>query len=133
MDYEIQTGSDTFSYYHGLSRKQRKAILKRLKALPNFITVKDDYENNSCEYVSNYFAAQGVKLRISHFGETPWALFVIVHPTLVLGNEDRSALYQVKIQRYAQMRERQKSGKACSRFLRSLLRRSLFLLTGVIS
>ena len=43
MKSEIQTGLDTFSYYHVLSPKQKKAILKELKVLPNFITVTDDY------------------------------------------------------------------------------------------
>ena len=91
---EIQTGLDTFSYYHGLSPKQKRAILKKLKALPNFITVKDDYEDDSYVYVSSYFSVRGVKLCIFRIRGSRWGLYVIVHPSLALGNEDRSALYQ---------------------------------------
>lgn len=94
MNYEIQLGLDTFSYYYGLSHKQKKAILKELKALPDFRTIKDDYENNSYVYASNYFSVRGVKLCIFRIKGSRWGLYVIVHPTLVLGNGDRSALYQ---------------------------------------
>lgn len=44
-----------------------------------------------------------------------------------------SSVTEVKIQQYTQMWEHQKSGKACSRFTRNLLHRSLFLLTGDVS
>lgn len=92
---EIQIGFDTFCFYHSLSPRQKRAIMKELKARSKFKPIRDDYENNSYEYASSYFAKQGVNLRISRIKGSVWGLYIIVHPTLVLGDDDRSALYQV--------------------------------------
>lgn len=90
----VQIGFDTFCSYHPLSPRQKRAIMKELKVRPKFKTVRDDYENNSYEYASGCFAKQGVNLRISRIEGSVWGLYIIVHPTLVLGDDDRSALYQ---------------------------------------
>ena len=91
---EIQIGIDTISFYHCLSPKQKRKITEKLTVLSQFRPIKEDYENDSYEYISDYFAMQGVKLRISRIEGSVWGLYVIVHPTLVLGEDDRSALYQ---------------------------------------
>lgn len=90
---EIQIGIDTISFRHNLSFKQKKAIIKEMKGLPKFKNNEYDYEYPSHKYTSDYFAKQGVKLQISRTEENPWELLVIIHPTLVLGENDRSALY----------------------------------------
>ena len=90
---EIQIGIDTISFRHNLSFKQKKAIIKEMKGLPKFKNNEHDYEHPSHKYTSDYFAKQGVKLQISRTEENPWELLVIIHPTLVLGEDDRSALY----------------------------------------
>ena len=90
---EIQIGIDTISFRHNLSFKQKKAIVKEMKALPKFKNNEHNYEHDSYKYASDYFTKQGVKLQISRTEENPWELLVIIHPTLVLGENDRSALY----------------------------------------
>ena len=100
---DIQIGLDTISFYYSLSPKQKREITKKLKASSEFKTVKSDYENDSYEYTSDYFAEQGVKLHISRYKGKPWGLLVIVHPTLVLGDSDRSALSQATKASYNKM------------------------------
>ena len=91
---ELQSGFDTFCYYHSLSPKQKRKILDRLQKLPEFRTIKNDYFNESYRYGSDYFAADGVKIYVFRERGSVWGLLVVVHPTLVLGDHDRSALYQ---------------------------------------
>ena len=97
---EIQIGIDTISYYHCLSPKQKRKIMEKLTALPQFRPIKENYEHDSYKYASGYFAEQGVKLQISRIAGNPWGLLVIIHPTLVLGEDDRSALYQASKSSY---------------------------------
>lgn len=89
--YEV--GIDTLSYYYGLTPKQNKAILNKLKMLPDFFK-KSDYWEETHIYHSNYFQRQGVKLVVSQIKGARWGLLVIIHPALVLGEVDRSTLYQ---------------------------------------
>lgn len=97
---EVQMGFDTSSYYHFLSSKQKRKILERLQKLPGFRTIKDDYLSESYRYGSDYFAAEGVKIYVFREKRNTWDLFVVVHPTLVLGDDDRSALYQASKSSY---------------------------------
>lgn len=97
---EIQIGIDTLCFYHNLSPKQKKTIMKELKILFGFMTINADYEHDSYEYASNYFAEQGVKIRISRIKGSVWGLYVIVHPTLILGESDRSTLYHASKSSY---------------------------------
>ena len=100
---ELQSGFDTLSYYHPLSPKQKRKILDQLQKLPEFRTIKDDYFNESYRYGSDYFAAYGVKIYVSRERGSVWGLLVVVHPTLVLGDNDRSALYQLTKSSYKKM------------------------------
>jgi len=93
-DFLDQSGFDTISYYHCLSPKQKRKIMEKLTVLSQFKPIKENYEHDSYKYASDYFAEQGVKLQISRTEGNPWELLVIIHPTLVLGEDDRSALYQ---------------------------------------
>lgn len=99
-DFLDQIGFDTISFYHCLSPKQKRKIMEKLTALPQFRPIKEDYENDSYDYVSDHFAKQGVKLYIFRIKGSVWGLLVIVHPTLVLGDHDRSALYQASKSSY---------------------------------
>lgn len=103
MKYDIQIGFDTISYYHFLSSRQKEKILERLQKLPVFRTIKDDYLDESYRYGSDYFAAKGVKVYVIREKGSVWGLFVVVHPTLVLGDADRSALYQASKSSYKKM------------------------------
>lgn len=85
---------DTLSYFNTLTSKQKSKILERLKELPNFRTVTSDYKENTYSYCSDYFVNKGVKIWVHRKNGKPWGLLVVVHPMLVLGNSDRSALYQ---------------------------------------
>jgi len=57
-------GIDTISYYHCLTPKQKNKLVKSLKELPKFETPKNSYWEDTYEYTSDYFAAQGIKLKI---------------------------------------------------------------------
>lgn len=97
---DVQIGFDTISFQYSLSTEQKKKIMEKLKLLSKFKTVNSDYESDSYQYFSDHFAEQGVKLHISRYNGKPWRLYVIVHPTLVIGDNDRSALYQAKKSSY---------------------------------
>lgn len=100
---EIQIGIDTLCFYLCLTPKQKCKIMAELKQLPNFKTIKADYERDSYEYASDHLASSGVKLHIFRKNGSVWGLFAIVHPTLVLGNDDRSALYLAAKPSYKKM------------------------------
>ena len=100
---ELQSGFDTLSYYHPLSPKQKRKILDQLQKLPEFRTIKNDYFNESYRYGSDYFAAYGVKIYVSRERGSVWGLLVVVRPTLILGDNDRSALYQLAKSSYKKM------------------------------
>jgi len=91
--YTTQTGIDTWCCYRTLTREQKSKIVKKLRELPGFRTHGQYWEEYE-HYQSDYFSSQGIKLFISRNQDTPWGLKVVVHPTLVLGDPDRSALYQ---------------------------------------
>lgn len=101
--YELQIGIDTLSYYHPLSPKQKRMILDQLRRLPKFRTIKDDYFDESYRYGSDYFAADGMKIYVFREKGSVWGVFIVVHPTLVLGDNDRSALFQVTKSSYKKM------------------------------
>lgn len=90
--YKVELGVDTISYYYGLSSQQKRQILSKIKDLRDFRADTDFWEN-ICVYRSDCFAGQGVKVVISRVKGSRWGLLVVVHPTLVLGKSDRSALY----------------------------------------
>lgn len=89
---EVELGIDTLSCYYRLTPGQKTDIIKRLKDLPDFRTDQNYWENTHI-YRSDCFAEQGVKLVVSRMNGKPWGLLVVIHPTLVLGEADRGALY----------------------------------------
>lgn len=92
--HSVELGIDTLSYYCGLTSKQKSSIIERLKVLPDFRIERQDYWEKTYVYHSDCFAKQGIKLIISQVKGSRWGLLVVVHPTLVLGVSDRSALYR---------------------------------------
>jgi len=100
---EIQIGIDTLCFYHCLSPKQKSKIVAAIKQLPNFKTIESDYVRDSYQYASDHLISNGVKIHIFRKGGSGWGLFIIVHPTLVLGNDDRSALYYATKSSYNRM------------------------------
>ena len=93
---KTELGIDTFSFYSNLTPKQKSGILEVLRALPGFQTKREDYIEETYEYTSDCFADQGVKLMVFRKKKSVWGLFVVLHPTLLLGEDDRSALYHPK-------------------------------------
>ena len=93
MCYMIETGIDSFSAYYPLTWEQKNKMIEELKARTGFRTLKEDYFQGTYIYASNCFVHQGIKITISSVNQSVWGLYIIVHPTLVLGNENRSALY----------------------------------------
>lgn len=102
MEY-IQIGIDTISYYHNLTSKQKNALIAYLKVVPGFRTVKESYWENTYVYASDYFASQGIRLKIFRYQGSIWGMYVIIHPTLILGEPDRSALYQATKKSYTKI------------------------------
>lgn len=102
MEY-TQIGIDTISYYHNLTPKQKKAVIAKLKVLPGFKTAKNLYWENTCVYASDCFADQGIRLIIFRYRGSIWGMYVIIHPTLLLGEADRSALYQATKKSYTKI------------------------------
>lgn len=103
MIYEVQTGFDTLCYYYPLSPKQKRRILEQLQRLPEFRTIQDDYIDETYKYGCEYFASSGLKVYVFREKGSVWGLFVVVHPTLVLGDANRSALYQATKSSYKKM------------------------------
>lgn len=94
---KTELGIDTFSFYSNLTPKQKSRILEVLRDLPGFQTKREEYIEETYEYTSDCFADQGVKLMIFRKKKSVWGLFVVLHPTLLLlGEDDRSALYHPK-------------------------------------
>ena len=90
---KIETGIDTFSFYCSLTPKQKSKIMEAIQILPGFQTRQSDYIEDTYKYTSDCFAEQGIKLVVFRKKKSVWGLFVILHPTLLMGNKDRSALY----------------------------------------
>jgi len=104
MRNKTETGIDTCSFYYTLTSKQKSKIFERLKKLPGFRKEVNCYAENTYSYSSDYFAKKGVKIWVQRNKGSPWGLMIVIHPTLVLGNSDRSALYQPqKKQEYKQL------------------------------
>ena len=106
MHAEVQYGIDTVCFYHVLTGKQAEAIISKLAKLPEFFTEVDDYEKDSYSCRSEYYTDQGIKARVAKYNGKPWGLYILVHPTLLLGNDDRSALYQPKKRSYNELLKR---------------------------
>ena len=94
MKTHIELGVDSVNYTGILSAAQKDALLSELKKRKGFRKHCSDYFRECCHYSSDCFADQGVKLQIEKTAKTPWRLSLIVHPTLVLGEKDRSKLWQ---------------------------------------
>lgn len=94
--WDKEFGIDSFSCYHTLTSKQKRKIMERLKMRPGFRTEISDYYEDSYSYLSDCLVDEGVRIWLRRSGERPWGLLVVVHPMLVLGSSDRSALYQPK-------------------------------------
>lgn len=91
---QSELGIDTFSYYYKLTSKQKTEIIKHLKAKEEFHTQVSDYFEDTYTYSSDCFKNNGVRVWIQRINGSPWGLLIVVHPLLVLGGSDRSALYQ---------------------------------------
>ena len=89
-------GIDSFSHYHTLTSKQKRGIMEKLKKLPRFQTEISNYVENSYSYLSDCFVDEGVRIWLRRINGKPWGLLIVVHPRLVLGSSDRSALYMPK-------------------------------------
>lgn len=93
---KAELGIDSFSYYYKLTSKQKSKILEHLKAKKKFRIERDDYESDTHIYFSSYFKDDGIKIWIERIKGNPWGMLIVVHPLLVLGDPDRSALYQLR-------------------------------------
>lgn len=91
---KIETGIDSFSYSYSLTAKQKSKILEKLIGLSKFQTRCKDYEGETFDYTSDHFAEDGIKLRVFRRNGSVWTLFVTVHPTLLMGDNNKSSLYQ---------------------------------------
>ena len=100
---QIVLGIDTFSFYFPLSYHQKEQVITRLKSYKGFYQENDDYWAESCEYRSEAFADQGIKIRVFQKKRSVWGLMVTIHPMLLLGNPDRSALYNPKRKTYREL------------------------------
>lgn len=94
MWWDTEFGIDSLSYYHTLASGQKSKIVESLKRLSKFHTAASDYWENTYAYFSDYFVDKGVRIWITRKNGKPWGLLIVVHPTLVLGCSDRSALYK---------------------------------------
>ncbi|MCF2661505.1 hypothetical protein [Pseudoflavonifractor phocaeensis] len=90
---QIDIGIDSFSCTYSLTPKQKSSILGALRIRPKFQTRCSDYFDCTYDYTSDCFAGQGIKLRVSRHKGSLWNLTVTIHPTLLLGDTDRSALF----------------------------------------
>ena len=92
--WDIEAGIDSFSCYYTLTSKKKSNIMEKLRKLPEFYAIMCNYAQDTYAYLSDCFADKGVKVWVSRKNGNPWGLLVVVHPMLVLGGSDRSALYQ---------------------------------------
>lgn len=90
----VEIGIDSFSCTYSLTPKEKDRILSALRIRPKFQTRCSDYFDSTYDYTSDCFAGQGIKLRISRYKGSVWNLTVTVHPTLLLGDADRSTLFR---------------------------------------
>ena len=90
----ISIGIDTVYLYCALTYKQARAIIDTIAKLSAFFTEFDDYEFDRYACRSEHFADRGIKIRAAKYGGGPWGLYILLHPALLLGSDDRSALYQ---------------------------------------
>ena len=93
MMCKVDIGIDSFSCTYSLTPKQKDSILNALKMRPKFQTRYSDYFDRTYVYTSDCFAGQGIKLQASRHKGSVWNLTVTIHPTLLLGDADRSALF----------------------------------------
>lgn len=91
---KVEFGIDTFSYYYKLTSKQKSKIIERLETKQGFRAQTNDYLSDTYAYSSDCFKDEGIRIWIKRISGSPWGLLIVVHPTLVLGLSDRSALYQ---------------------------------------
>lgn len=94
MKPHIELGIDSVNYTGTLSAAQKDALLSELKKRKSFQKHCGDYFGEYYHYSSECFADQGVKIQVKKSAKIPWRLSLIVHPTLVLGEKDRSKLWQ---------------------------------------
>ena len=94
MKTHIEPGIDSMNYTGPLTAAQKDAVLSELKKRAGFQKNCGDYFKEYYHYSSDCFADQGVKIQIEKTAKTPWRISLIVHPTLVLGEKDRSKLWQ---------------------------------------
>ena len=99
----IDIGVDTFSLYHQLSPTQVYCMVKRIKGCDKFQEKKSDYFSGGGEFVCRQFADQGVTVRIIEQKTNVWGLYIIVHPSLALGETNKALLYQPKKKTYTKL------------------------------
>lgn len=99
-------GIDTIRYYNILTNKQAGKTLDAISCLDSFFTETKDDRRGKYSYRSEYFAEQGIKIRVAKYGDSPWGLYILLHPTLLLGDNDRSALYRPNKENYEELLDR---------------------------
>ena len=86
---EVEIGIDSFSFCYPLTSKQKSQIIEKLKLFSKFQTRCSDYFEKTYDYTSDYFAKRGVKLRIFKKKGSIWNLFITIHPSLLMGDNNR--------------------------------------------
>ena len=102
----VERGIDTIAYHMSLTPKQKQNIMEKIKNRKGFLTLRDDYWSDVYSYASNCNADQGIKIHLDKKRDAPWNLLILVHPTLLLGETDRSALFFPTKRNYAGMVKR---------------------------
>lgn len=102
---QVVTGIDTFSFYYPVTYKQKDRMVQHIKARNGFYK-KRDYWDEIDEYYSNYYANHGIKIKIFQKKRSVWGLMITVHPKLVMGEMDRSELYQPEKKTYREIEQR---------------------------
>lgn len=102
---QVILGIDTFSVYVPLAHQQKEQVITRLKSYKGFYQ-ENDYWADIHEYHSEAFADQGIKIYVFQKKRSVWGLMVMVHPMILLGNLDRSALYNPSRKTYRELERR---------------------------
>lgn len=100
MSLMREYGIDTVNFYYQLTREQSYDVLRRLKAQPGYIPLKEDVLHDEYSFTSAWLTDRGIRLQIRKRHNTPWYLSLILHPATLLGDDRPSALFHCTKQRY---------------------------------
>lgn len=99
----VSSGVDTLCYDYPLTSEQKKAMVAYLRTRKGFIRGKRDYFAETKLYHSDAFWEWGIKIYIRKFAAGPWHLNLIVHPVMVLGDPDRTMLWEPSKSEYSKI------------------------------